>query len=163
MSQDVYDDDYQTGTDEQPDRNPLRDQLRKTEKALKEAREQGEANAKAARTLEFVKAGVPLTKPDGSPNPMASYFVNGYDGDLTPDAIKAAATEAGIISAPTQQVRETIPPAEADALRTMQESTADATQDGSRNWDAELASAKTEEEVIDLHRQRHGAESVKYD
>ena len=156
MSQDVYDDDYQTGTDEQPDRNPLRDQLRKTEKALKEAREQGEANAKAARTLEFVKAGIDIS------DPKSQYFVNGYQGDLDTAAIKAAAEEAGFL-APAKAAETTIPATEEQALRTMQESTADATQDGSRNWDAELASAKTPEEVIDLHRQRHGAESVKYD
>ena len=65
--------------------------------------------------------------------------------------------------APAKAAETTIPATEEQALRTMQESTADATQDGSRNWDAELASAKTADEVIDLHRQRHGAESVKYD
>lgn len=54
-------------------------------------------NATLKRTLAFAQAGIPLD----SDNKIAGYFIKGYDGDLTPEAIKAAATEAGILGAPT--------------------------------------------------------------
>lgn len=46
------------------------------------------------RELAFTKAGIPLD------DPKMTYFVKGYDGDLDPQAIRSAATEAGFISAP---------------------------------------------------------------
>ena len=53
---------------------------------------------KAAKALErenaFLKAGI---NPDDKDNPMVGYFAKGYDGPLEADAIKAAATAAGII------------------------------------------------------------------
>ena len=53
---------------------------------------------KAAKVLErenaFLKAGI---NPDDKDNPMVGYFAKGYDGPLEADAIKAAATAAGII------------------------------------------------------------------
>jgi hypothetical protein len=42
--------------------------------------------------LAFVKAGV---DPDSA---AAKYFVKGYDGELTPEAIRAAAEEANLVS-----------------------------------------------------------------
>jgi hypothetical protein len=57
------------------------------------ARQADELAAKVAameRTEAFRSAGL-------DPNdPRAKYFVKGYEGELTPDAIKAAATEAGL-------------------------------------------------------------------
>jgi hypothetical protein len=44
------------------------------------------------RELAFVKAGV---DPDSA---AAKYFVKGYDGELTPEAIRAAAEEANLVS-----------------------------------------------------------------
>lgn len=158
MSQ-TFEDDYQQDDDDQQqqeDRNPLRAQMRKLERDNKQLREQAEAGTKAARTLEFVKAGIDVN------DVKSQYFVNGYQGDLTTDAIKAAATEAGFLAAPATAT-ETVTAQEREALAPVQSATADAAADGARNWDAELASAKTAEEVIDLHRQRHGAESVKDD
>lgn len=53
---------------------------------------------KAAKALErenaFLKVGI---NPDDKDNPMVGYFAKGYDGPLEADAIKAAATAAGII------------------------------------------------------------------
>lgn len=97
---DDYDDDLDdNGTDDpQPDRNPLRAQVRKQERELKALREQLAEGQKATRELAFVKAGV---------NPQdkkAAYFIKAYDGDLTPDAIKAAALDAGFLEAETGDV-----------------------------------------------------------
>ena len=48
----------------------------------------------AKRELAFAKAGI---DPD---DPRMRYFVKGYEGELTPAAVRQAATEAGFISAP---------------------------------------------------------------
>jgi hypothetical protein len=53
-----------------------------------------------AREIAFLKAGV---KPD---DPKLSYFVKGYDGDLTPDAIRAEAVNAGFLPAPEPSPEE---------------------------------------------------------
>lgn len=75
--------------------------LRKQTQATKRA----EAEAAAAkREAAFLRAGI---DPEGKG--IASYFVKGYEGDMSPDAIKAAAMEAGLIQAPAptqEQVQE---------------------------------------------------------
>lgn len=48
----------------------------------------------AKRELEFYKAGIPDT-------PQAKYFRKGYDGDLTAEAIRAAAAEVGLVEIET--------------------------------------------------------------
>jgi len=62
-----------------------------------------EAKAKRAdiaeRKLAFAEAGISLT------DPKTAYFLKGYDGELTGEAILAAATEAGFL-APAAQTEE---------------------------------------------------------
>jgi hypothetical protein len=48
----------------------------------------------AERELAFAKAGVDLA------DPKLSYFVKGYSGELTPEAIKQEAVNAGFLAAP---------------------------------------------------------------
>ncbi len=66
-------------------------------KGLREAAKRSDtykSEAEAAkRELAFVKAGI---DPD---DPKAGYFVRGYQGDVEPSAIKAAAIEAGFLQA----------------------------------------------------------------
>lgn len=50
------------------------------------------------RELAFAKAGLPMD------DPRMNYFVKGYDGDMTAEAIREAATEAGFLS--SQPVEE---------------------------------------------------------
>jgi hypothetical protein len=65
--------------------------LRQQEKATREAqRERDEAKREAA----FLRAGIDVE------DPKTKYFVKGYDGELTRDAIRAAAIEAGYSEAP---------------------------------------------------------------
>lgn len=77
----------------QKDLKALRERGRKADEA--EARA-----AKAERELAFARANI---DPD---TPGYAYFVKGYEGDLTPEAIKAAAVEARLIegSAPSAPV-----------------------------------------------------------
>lgn len=102
MSQhdDDFDDDYGPDDNDGPDidqapaaRNPLRQQLKRLERENKELKTKVEAGSAAERQIAFLKAGI---DPDDA---KAKYFVKGYDGDLTADAIKAEAVAAGLIEA----------------------------------------------------------------
>jgi hypothetical protein len=72
-------------------------------------RKEAEARAaQAERSLAFMQAGI------NPADPKMAYFVKGYDGtDLTPEAIKAAATEAGFLSG--EDAPPAVPQGELDA------------------------------------------------
>lgn len=80
--------------------NPVRARMKQLEKDLREAQKQLAASAEVQKKLAFVEAGIPLD------SPMSKYFIKGYDGELTPEAIREAAQEAQLI-APVQQVADT--------------------------------------------------------
>jgi hypothetical protein len=80
--------------------NPVRQRMKQLEKDLREAQKQLAASAEVQKKLAFVEAGIPLD------SPMSKYFIKGYDGELTPEAIREAAQEAQLI-APIQQVADT--------------------------------------------------------
>jgi hypothetical protein len=68
-------------------------QLRAENKRLKaqadEARQAAEANPLLERRLAFAEAGL-------ANHPMKDYFVKGYEGEMTPEAIRKAANDAGL-------------------------------------------------------------------
>ena len=65
----------------QQPRDPVRSHLKKLEQENKELR-QLKADAEAAKKkLAFVEAGVDLS------SPVAEYFIKGYDGEISTDAI----------------------------------------------------------------------------
>lgn len=69
-----------------------RAQIRDLEAKARQADELAAKVAGMERTEAFRAAGL-------DPNdPKAKYFVKGYEGELTPDAIKVAATEAGFLT-----------------------------------------------------------------
>lgn len=93
-------------TDPDPDeggRNPLREHAKALEADNKRLAEEAAAGREAQRKLAFIEAGVDPTSPQGK------LLAKAYDGDLTADAIKAAALEYGVIQAPPAV---TAPPAE---------------------------------------------------
>ena len=92
---DTYDDD--DTTEQEPGRNPLRAQLKRLEKENSELRKQTAQFAETQKKMAFMEAGIPLD------SPMTKYFIKGYDGELTPEAIRVAAEEAQLIAPPTQQ------------------------------------------------------------
>jgi hypothetical protein len=58
-----------------------------------QARKKAEADAAGAkRELAFLKSGIDMA------DPKMQYFVKGYEGDLTAEAITKAATDAGFIT-----------------------------------------------------------------
>lgn len=66
-------------------------ELRKLRKDRERRQELEEKVAQLERREVFARAGIPVD------DPGAKYFVKGYDGELTPEAIKAAAVEARIL------------------------------------------------------------------
>lgn len=83
----------------------LRDYVKRLEDQAKTSQEAGSKAAQLERELTFTKAGI---DPDDA---KAKYFVKGYDGELTPDAVKAAAVEAGLLEA------NPVPPEQSTANR----------------------------------------------
>jgi hypothetical protein len=76
-------------------------QLRIERKRAAELEAQVTQAAEDRKELAFLKAGLPQSK-------TTDFFMKHYDGELNPDAIAAAAEEAGIVSPATQQANESI-------------------------------------------------------
>ena len=107
MSDNYTDDDFDLDDE---DSNSIQN-LRRAANAAKKLKAE---NARMKRELAFAKAGIPLT------DPKMNYFVKGYEGDLEPDAIREAATEAGFLAAeaaPQEQAAD----ANAEAVASIQQ------------------------------------------
>ena len=90
------DDDYEQPTES----NPVRARMKQLEKEARELRRQVAEFSETQRELAFVKAGIDPA------SPQAKYFVKGYDGELTPEAIREAAVEAQLITSQSNQYDE---------------------------------------------------------
>jgi hypothetical protein len=97
-----------------------------------------EKKAKRADALErevaFLKAGV------NSDDPRAKWFYKGYDGELTADAIKAAAVEAGLVEA-ADGASEDIPADERASLERIDAAKVGGQPTGNYDLDAQIAEA----------------------
>lgn len=82
---------FEDEAQDQAVRNPVRARMRELEAENKRKDALLAEAEQARRELAFLKAGV---NPE---NPMAKYFIKGYDGELSTDAIRAAAEEANVI------------------------------------------------------------------
>lgn len=87
-----FEDDFYEDDDQPQESNPVRARMKQLEKEARELRKQVAEAQAIQKELAFVKAGLDLN------SPMAKYFVKGYDGDLTPEAIRQAAEEAQLIT-----------------------------------------------------------------
>lgn len=97
---DDYSEDDFTEQESNSGSNPVRQRMKQLEKELRDAKKQLADTADVQKKLAFVEAGIPLD------SPMAKYFIKGYDGELSAEAIRQAAEEAQLI-APTPQVADT--------------------------------------------------------
>jgi hypothetical protein len=123
-------------------------ELEDRNKALEAQAKEAEA---AKRELAFVKAGV---DPDSA---AAKYFVKGYDGELTAEAIRAAAEEASLIPSQKKEVA-----AEQQAWnRVAQASRAGETSEAPVDYSQRINNAKSADEVMALLAQAR-AEAEKY-
>lgn len=102
------------------------------------------------RRLAFAEAGLPAA-------PWRTYFDKGYEGELTAEAIKAAATEAGFLEAP-KPAEQTTPEERATHGR-IADASAGAVSAPPVDVAAEIAQAKTPEEVMAI-LQRNGQATV---
>jgi len=133
-------DDFEDSNEEvQETRNPLRSRIKELESEIKSMRQQAVEAEQAKRELAFVKAGI---DPADS---AAKYFVKGYDGELTVDAIKQAAVEARLLSpAPSDDLV-----AEQNAWSRTNQVAAGAGSAGQMpDIEARLAAAESEAEVL---------------
>ena len=130
--------------DEQPDqqpKDPVRAHMRKLEAENKALREQAAAAAQAQRELTFVKAGI---NPD---DPKARYFVKGYDGDLSVEAIRQAAEEASLIAPSNTRVSD----GEKQAFgRISRAVSAGDTSEPVVDYSAKIKAARTPDEVMQI-------------
>ena len=133
-------------------RDPVRAQLRKVEQQLKAAEAKAKELENAARELAFVKAGVDVNAP------IAKYFVKGYDGELSADAIRVAAQEANLIQ-PAQQDKVQASEQQAWA-RVNSASQAGEKFEPVTDWSAKMSSAKNQSELDQLMAQ-YNAEMAK--
>lgn len=69
----------------------LRNQLKEANRQLQDMQRQVEEAAQVRRDLAFFQAGLPDT-------PMTKFFREHYSGDPTPEAVKAAASEIGLLT-----------------------------------------------------------------
>jgi len=139
-------------TEEAP-KDPVRARMRQLEKELK-AKEQALAEADAIkREYAFMKAGVPMD------SPMSKYFVKGYDGEFTPEAIRLAAEEANLIHKEAQNAQVK---SEADAWnRLTKAQRAGETSEPVADWNTKLNQARNQDEVMQILAQaRQEAENI---
>lgn len=142
---DEYDDfENDEPTEKQPNwRRSLESKAAKAAKAAEEATARAEA---AERRLAFAEAGVNIS------DPKAKWFVKGYDGDLTADAIKAAAGEAGLVEAP--EASDEVPAEEQAAHARLAQG--QGTPPGARDYHAEMNAAETEADLLRVYRESGG-------
>lgn len=86
--------DDQFDQDETEGRNPVRDRMKQLETELAEVRAKAAEAEAAQRKLAFIEAGIDVNSPTGK------LFAKAYDGEFSLDAVKAAATEYGLIGEP---------------------------------------------------------------
>lgn len=93
MPEDLPDDELDESPDDSNVVRQLRRQAKEANARAKQLEEQAQRGMVAERKLKFLEAGVPMT------NPLAEYFVKGYDGDIEIEAIQKAAQAAGLLAA----------------------------------------------------------------
>lgn len=117
-----------------------RAQIRAMEKKARAADEAMERAAAAERRLAFAEAGInPADK-------RLAYFAKAYDGEMTAEAIKAAATEAGFLT-PAEPENQ-IPAQEREALRQAAEASRGAGQVSDPDVATAIAQATSQDEVM---------------
>lgn len=141
IAEDFYDED-----DDQPqESNPVRARMKQLEKENREIRKALAEAEQARREVNFLKAGIDPAEP------KFKYFVKGYDGDLSPEAIKAAAEEAQLIT-PQPAVDDT----DKQAWQTTNKIAAGAeSAPDAPSWIKRINDAQSEEELMAVFAEAH--------
>lgn len=144
----MYDDDL-TDDDDQQGPKGLRKHAKELEAKLAAAEAKAAQADLLAKKVAMAEAGIDLSKP------MAKYFVNGYDGELSADAIKAAATEAGVLGSPAPPVADPRIVEEARTIENVANAATGAPIGDMRNdeYEAKLAQTQTVEQALAVMRE----------
>jgi hypothetical protein len=142
---------YEEDVQDQGAKDPIRAHMRKLEAEVKALREREAQSNEAVRELAFVKAGVDLSAP------ISRYFVKGYDGEITPEAIRAAAAEANLIKEASASQPQ---PAEQQAWgRVANAAKVGETSEPVVDWSTKISQARNEQEVHTLMAQWQAEQS----
>ena len=136
------DNQFEDDVTDQVERNPVRAQLRNLEAKNKELEAKLSEATEAQRKLAFVEAGVDINAP------ASRYFVKGYDGEMTADAIRQAAQETNLIGA-----MQTKPEVQAEQQAWNRVSKAKSLGENSEpesDWNTKIRNAKSQDEVMQL-------------
>jgi hypothetical protein len=132
---DAFDSDDEAGQDP----NDIKS-LRKAANSKKQIEQE---NHTLKRELAFLKAGI------NTDDPKMRYFVKGYEGDLTPDAVRQAALEAGFLASQQQGNDPELQQAAAAQQRVMQASAGAGYEDVSEEAALARLEAAMEEGGVD--------------
>jgi hypothetical protein len=139
LSTDDFIDDDEQNDDESGDQDESAN-LRQLRKAAREGKAAQKRAEELERELAFTKAGIPEST-------IAGYFRKGYEGDLTADAVKAAAIEAGLIEKPADDGSSESAD-ERDAHEKMRDALGGGDEVNPPGYLDELEAAKTPEEAL---------------
>jgi len=135
---DFADEFYEDEDDQTQESNPVRARMKQLEKENREFKKQLAEAETARREMNFLKAGIDPTEP------KFKYFVKGYDGELSPEAIRSAAEEAQLIT-PKQEVND----ADKQAWQTTNKIAAGAESSSEGpSWIKRINDAQSEEELM---------------
>lgn len=133
---------FEDDVKDQVERNPVRAQLRNLEARNKELEAKLSEATEAQRKLAFVEAGVDIN------SPASRYFVKGYDGEMTADAIRQAAQETNLIGA--TQVKPEIQAEQNAWNRVSKAKSLGDTSEPDVDWNTKIRNAKDQDEVMQI-------------
>lgn len=136
-------DDSDDETSETVSKDPVRAHLKKVESENKLLRQQAQELETLKRKMAFAEAGIDVNAP------VAKYFMKGYDGEVSAEAIRAAAEEANLLQ--PQKPKEVADESEKRAWARLQRaSTAGEQTDEQVDWVKKLNSTRSQDEVMHL-------------
>jgi len=143
---------FEEDVQDQVERNPVRAQLRNLEAKNKELEAKLLQATEAQRKLAFVEAGIDLSAP------ISRYFVKAYDGEMTTEAIRQAATEANLIN--TQQSKQDIQAEQKVWDRVSKAKSFGEASEPETDWTTKIQNAKSQDEVMQLLAQARQQQNI---
>jgi len=143
---------FEEDVQDQVERNPVRAQLRNLEAKNKELEAKLLQATEAQRKLAFVEAGIDLNAP------ISRYFVKAYDGEMTTEAIRQAATEANLIG--YAQVKTESQAEESAWNRLQKANRSDERANDTVDWTTKIQNAKSQDEVMQLLAQAKQQQNI---
>jgi Zn-dependent peptidase ImmA (M78 family) len=118
-------------------------------------RQQAQEFESLKRKMAFAEAGIDVNAP------QAKYFIKGYDGEVSAEAIRAAAQEVNLLPQ-QQQPKEVVDDSEKRAWARLQRASTAAEQtDDQVDWVKKLNSTRNQDEVMHLLAQmREQAQNI---